>query len=129
MTGGCFDILHAGHLACLEAARDLGDCLVVLLNSDESVRALKGPGRPVQAAADRARVLRGLSCVDAVVEFDEPTPERLLAGLRPDVWVKCGDYEGTDLPESRLVRSWGGRVALLPYLSGHSTTAILAQSR
>ena len=129
MTGGCFDILHAGHVACLEAARDLGDSLVVLLNSDESVRALKGPGRPVQPAADRARVLRGLSCVDAVVEFDEPTPERLLARLRPDVWVKGGDYEGTDLPEARLVRSWGGRVALLPYLSGHSTTAILARSR
>ena len=128
-TGGCFDILHAGHVACLEAARSLGDTLVVLLNSDESVRRLKGPGRPVQSAADRARVLQGLSCVDAVVVFDEDTPERALAELRPDVWAKGGDYEGAELAESDLVRSWGGRVVLLPYLSGRSTTAILADVR
>jgi rfaE bifunctional protein nucleotidyltransferase chain/domain/rfaE bifunctional protein kinase chain/domain len=128
-TGGCFDILHAGHVSCLEAARGLGDALVVLLNSDESVRRLKGPGRPVQPAADRARVLLGLSCVDAVVVFDEDTPERALADLRPDVWAKGGDYEGADLAESGLVRTWGGRVVLLPYLSGRSTSAILADVR
>lgn len=128
-TGGCFDILHAGHVSCLEAARSLGDGLVVLLNSDESVRRLKGPGRPVQSAADRARVLQGLSCVDAVVVFDEDTPERALAELRPDVWAKGGDYEGAELAECELVRSWGGRIVLLPYLSGRSTTAILADVR
>jgi D-beta-D-heptose 7-phosphate kinase / D-beta-D-heptose 1-phosphate adenosyltransferase len=128
-TGGCFDILHAGHVSCLEAARGLGDALVVLLNSDESVRRLKGPGRPVQSAADRARVLQGLSCVDAVVVFEDDTPQRVLAMLRPDVWAKGGDYEGADLAESDLVRSWGGRVVLLPYLSGRSTTAILADVR
>jgi rfaE bifunctional protein nucleotidyltransferase chain/domain len=127
-TGGCFDILHAGHLSSLEAARRLGDALVVLLNSDESVRRLKGPGRPVQAARDRARVLLGLSCVDAVMVFGEKGPESALDRLRPDVWVKGGDYEGTDLPESGLVRSWGGRVVLIPYQTGYSTTAILADS-
>ena len=128
-TGGCFDILHAGHVSCLEAARGLGDALVVLLNSDASVRRLKGPGRPVQPAADRARVLQGLACVDAVVVFDEDTPERALDALRPDLWAKGGDYEGAELAESDLVRSWGGRVVLLPYLSGRSTTAILADVR
>jgi D-beta-D-heptose 7-phosphate kinase / D-beta-D-heptose 1-phosphate adenosyltransferase len=125
-TGGCFDILHAGHLSSLEAARALGDTLVVLLNSDASVRRLKGPTRPVQPAHDRARVLRGLACVDAVIVFDDDTPEAALADLRPDIWAKGGDYAAQDLPESALVETWGGRVVLLPYLSGRSTTAILA---
>ena len=124
-TGGCFDVLHAGHVSMLEAARALGDGLVVLLNSDASVRRLKGAGRPVHSQEDRARVLLGLSCVDAVLPFDEDDPREALRGLRPDVWAKGGDYEGTDLPEAPLVRSWGGRVVLLPYLSGRSTTAIL----
>ena len=127
-TGGCFDILHAGHVASLEAARRLGDALVVLLNSDESVRRLKGAGRPVQSSADRARVLLGLSCVDAVMIFGEQGPESALEDLRPDVWVKGGDYEGTELPEAALVRSWGGRVVLIPYEPGYSTTAILADT-
>jgi rfaE bifunctional protein nucleotidyltransferase chain/domain len=126
-TGGCFDILHAGHLSCLQAARRLGDALVVLVNSDASVRRLKGAGRPVQTAQDRARVLLGLSCVDAVAVFDEDSPSSALARLRPDIWVKGGDYEGADLPEAAQVRGWGGRVVLLPYLSGYSTTAILAE--
>ena len=124
-TGGCFDVLHAGHVSCLEAARRLGDRLVVLLNSDDSVRRLKGPGRPVQTAADRARVLRGLTCVDDVVVFDEDDPREALGRLRPDVWAKGGDYGGAPLPEADLVRSWGGRVVLLPYLDGRSTTRIL----
>ena len=128
-TGGCFDVLHAGHVATLEGARGLGDALVVLLNSDDSVRRLKGAGRPVSTAEDRARVLLGLSCVDAVVVFEEDSPEAALADLRPDVWVKGGDYEGTDLPEAPLLRSWGGRVVLLPYLSGRSTTAVLQSTR
>jgi D-beta-D-heptose 7-phosphate kinase/D-beta-D-heptose 1-phosphate adenosyltransferase len=120
-------VLHAGHVTCLDAARRLGDALVVLLNSDSSVSRLKGPGRPVQCAADRARALAGLSSVDAVVVFDEDDPQAALAGFRPDVWAKGGDYGGVELPESQLVRSWGGRVVLLPYLAGRSSSEILAR--
>ncbi|MBF5082273.1 PfkB family carbohydrate kinase [Quadrisphaera sp. INWT6] len=126
-TGGCFDVLHAGHVACLQAARRLGDALVVLLNSDGSVRRLKGPQRPVNDELDRARVLAALDCVDAVVVFDEDDPRAALADLRPDVWAKGGDYGAAELPEAPLVRSWGGRVVLLPYLDGRSTTSILAR--
>ncbi|MFD0485169.1 PfkB family carbohydrate kinase [Kineococcus sp. GCM10028916] len=126
-TGGCFDVLHAGHVACLEAARRLGDTLVVLLNSDASVRRLKGPGRPVNDQVDRARVIAALDCVDAVVVFDEDDPREALAALQPDVWAKGGDYGGAELLEAPLVRSWGGRVVLLPYLAGRSTTLTLAR--
>ncbi len=126
-TGGCFDVLHAGHVACLQAARRLGDALVVLLNSDASVRRLKGPQRPVNDEDDRARVLAALDCVDAVVVFDQDDPREALADLRPDVWAKGGDYGAAELPEAPLVRGWGGRVVLLPYLDGRSTTSILAR--
>jgi rfaE bifunctional protein nucleotidyltransferase chain/domain/rfaE bifunctional protein kinase chain/domain len=125
-TGGCFDVLHAGHLACLQAARALGDCLVVLLNSDASVRRLKGPGRPVHAAADRARLLEALSCVDAVAVFEDDDPSDTLGRLRPDVWVKAGDYADAELPEAATVEAAGGRVVLVPYVDGHSTTSILS---
>jgi D-beta-D-heptose 7-phosphate kinase / D-beta-D-heptose 1-phosphate adenosyltransferase len=124
-TGGCFDVLHAGHVSTLEAARSLGDGLVVLLNSDTSVRRLKGPSRPVHSQDDRARVLLGLTCVDAVLVFDEDDPREALRRIQPDVWAKGGDYEDADLLEAPLVRSWGGRVVLLPYLSGRSTTTVL----
>jgi rfaE bifunctional protein nucleotidyltransferase chain/domain len=124
-TGGCFDILHAGHVASLEAARSLGDCLVVCLNSDASIRRLKGPTRPVVPQEDRQRVLAALSCVDAVVIFHEDTPERVLGDLRPDVWAKGGDYAERALPESRLVASWGGQAVVLPYLDDRSTTRLL----
>jgi rfaE bifunctional protein nucleotidyltransferase chain/domain len=127
-TGGCFDVLHAGHIASLDAARQLGDALVVLLNADDSVRRLKGPGRPVVGEADRARVLGALRSVDAVVVFDEDDPRAALNLLRPDVWVKGGDYTPEQLPEAADVRGWGGRVTVLPYLSGRSTTAILQKS-
>ncbi|WP_424347313.1 PfkB family carbohydrate kinase [Kocuria sp. CH-021] len=127
-TGGCFDVLHAGHIASLDAARRLGDALVVLLNSDASVRRLKGPGRPVVGEADRARVLGALRSVDAVVLFDEDDPRAALNLLRPDVWVKGGDYTPEQLPEAVDVRGWGGRVTVLPYLSGRSTTAILQKA-
>lgn len=128
-TGGCFDVLHAGHIASLQAAAALGDALVVLLNSDDSVRRLKGAGRPVHNVADRAAVLRALSCVDAVVVFDEDDPRGALRQLRPDVWAKGGDYAEDSLPEADLVRSWGGQVVLLPYLAGRSTTSILETIR
>ena len=126
-TGGCFDLLHAGHVTVLEAARALGDCLVVCLNSDESVRRLKGADRPLVGEEDRAAVLRALACVDAVLVFDEDTPERVLARLRPDVWAKGGDYEPAELPEAGLVGSWGGRVEILPYVAGRSTTALIEE--
>lgn len=125
-TGGCFDLLHAGHVASLRTARSLGDALVVLLNSDDSVRRLKGPGRPVVGQQDRARVLNALTDVDAVLIFDEDDPRAALARLRPDVWVKGGDYVGRELPESGLIAGWGGRIVLLPTLPGRSTTALLA---
>ncbi|MET9773695.1 D-glycero-beta-D-manno-heptose 1-phosphate adenylyltransferase [Streptomyces sp. NPDC006367] len=127
-AGGCFDLLHAGHVGLLQAARRLGDCLVVCVNSDASVRRRKGDGRPVNPLADRVRVLRALACVDAVAVFDEDTPERLLADLRPDVWVKGGDYAGADLPEAALLQEWGGQAVLLPYLDGRSSTALMARA-
>ena len=125
-TGGCFDLLHAGHVATLEAARRLGDCLVVCLNDDASVRRLKGAGRPLQNAADRARVLAGLEVVDAVVTFAEDTPEGALRRLRPHIWVKGGDYSGIELPEQRVLGEWGGVAVTVPYLAGRSTTALVA---
>jgi D-beta-D-heptose 7-phosphate kinase/D-beta-D-heptose 1-phosphate adenosyltransferase len=128
-TGGCFDLLHAGHVSTLHAARALGDCLVVCINSDESVRRLKGPGRPVVRQDDRVRVVGAVSGVDAVMVFDEDTPERLLADLRPDVWVKGGDYAGVAVAESALLRTWGGQAVLVPYLDGRSTTELISQIR
>ncbi|MGM7421532.1 PfkB family carbohydrate kinase [Cellulosimicrobium sp. CpK407] len=127
-TGGCFDILHAGHVATLEAAARLGDHLVVLLNGDASVRRLKGPQRPVVGQADRARVLAALDCVSAVVVFDEDDPRSALDRLRPDVWAKGGDYAEDALPEAEVVRRHGGRVVVLPYVDGRSTTSILERS-
>lgn len=128
-TGGCFDLLHAGHVQCLRTARAAGDCLIVCLNSDASVRRLKGPGRPLNSEADRAAILESLGCVDAVAVFDEPTPEMTLRRLRPDVWVKGGDYAAEELPEAPLVRGWGGRVLTVPYLSGRSTTGLVRSAR
>jgi rfaE bifunctional protein nucleotidyltransferase chain/domain len=124
-TGGCFDLLHAGHVATLRAARQLGDLLVVCLNSDESVRRLKGPTRPLVPAADRARVLEALECVDAVVVFDEDTPAEVLRRIRPDVWAKGGDYAGAEVPEAAVLESWGGQAVVLPYLRGHSTSEMV----
>jgi len=130
-SGGCFDLLHAGHVATLEAARRFGDCLVVCVNSDASVARIKGPERPLVPQADRVRVLRALSCVDDVIVFDESTPDSVLSWLRPDIWVKGGDYgDGTtgrvDLPEAELVRRWGGQTVIVPYLAGRSTSGMIA---
>ncbi|HYY22162.1 MAG TPA: PfkB family carbohydrate kinase, partial [Thermoleophilaceae bacterium] len=126
-TGGCFDLLHAGHVHTLERARGLGDCLVVLMNSDASVRRLKGPGRPLVPQHDRAAVLSALACVDAVTIFSEDTPERALRELRPDVFAKGGDYTGVELPEAGALREWGARVAVLPYLPGRSTSRLIEE--
>jgi D-beta-D-heptose 7-phosphate kinase/D-beta-D-heptose 1-phosphate adenosyltransferase len=123
-TGGCFDLLHAGHARTLRAARALGDCLVVCLNSDASVRRLKGADRPITGQHERAELLAALDCVDAVVVFDEDGPQQVLSQLRPDIWVKGGDYTPDRLPETPLVRSWGGTVVVTPYLEGRSSTRI-----
>ncbi|HEY7224184.1 MAG TPA: D-glycero-beta-D-manno-heptose 1-phosphate adenylyltransferase [Micromonosporaceae bacterium] len=128
LTNGCFDVVHAGHVQCLAQARDLGDRLIVGLNSDESVRALKGPGRPVNPAGDRARVLAALSSVDYVSVFGELTPQRLIRLVRPDVYVKGGDY-GKGVPERDLVAALGGRVEVLDLVPGRSTTGLLERVR
>jgi rfaE bifunctional protein nucleotidyltransferase chain/domain len=128
-TSGCFDLLHAGHVTMLDSARQLGDHLVVLVNSDRSVRRLKGPERPVVPLADRLRVLEGLGCVDAAVVLDDDEPSRAVAALRPDVWAKGGDYTWADMPEAAVVSAYGGRVVTLPYLPGRSTTGLFSQVR
>ena len=128
-TGGCFDLLHAGHVSLLRRARALGDALIVCLNSDASVRRLKGPTRPVVPERDRVEVVSALACVDAVTVFDEDTPERVVERLRPHVWVKGGDYAGRPLPEAEAVRRAGGEVVILPTLPGYSTTRLIAAAR
>jgi rfaE bifunctional protein nucleotidyltransferase chain/domain len=125
-TGGCFDLLHAGHVSLLQAARSLGDCLIVCLNSDASVRGLKGDGRPLNHEADRVAMLSALDCVDAIAVFGEDTPCATLDRIRPDIWVKGGDYDGRDLPEAELLKTWGGMAVTVPYLSGRSTTRLQA---
>ncbi len=128
-TGGCFDLLHAGHVSLLRQARALGDALIVCVNSDESVRRLKGRGRPVVSERDRVEVLRALECVDAVAVFDDDTPCALIEHLRPDVWVKGGDYTGREMPETEAVRRAGGEVVILPSVPGHSTTGLIAAAQ
>jgi D-beta-D-heptose 7-phosphate kinase/D-beta-D-heptose 1-phosphate adenosyltransferase len=128
-TNGCFDILHRGHITYLSRAKTLGDVLVVGLNSDASVGRLKGPGRPVNALDDRAHVLAALSCVDLVVPFAEDTPVELLRAVRPDVFVKGGDYTREMLPEAPVVEALGGTVHLLPYVEDRSTTGIIERIR
>jgi D-beta-D-heptose 7-phosphate kinase/D-beta-D-heptose 1-phosphate adenosyltransferase len=128
-TGGCFDLLHAGHVRMLESARALGDCLVVCLNSDASVRRLKGPDRPLVAEDDRAAVLAGLGCVDAVAVFDEDDPCAVLCELRPHLWAKGGDYAVADLPEAEVLDDWGGRAVIVPYVAGRSTTRLIEVAR
>ena len=125
-TNGVFDLLHSGHVDYLCRARDLGDLLIVGVNSDESVRRLgKGPERPINAQADRMLVLAGLGCVDFVVGFGEDTPARTLEILQPGIHCKGGDYRPEDLPEGAVVRSYGGEIAILPFVTGYSTTAMV----
>ncbi|MEO6835091.1 MAG: adenylyltransferase/cytidyltransferase family protein [Candidatus Tumulicola sp.] len=126
-TNGCFDVLHAGHVEYLAWARAQGDALVVGLNDDESVRGLKGDGRPIVPFAQRAEVLLGLRSVDVVVGFGQPTPEVLLERIRPDVHVKSDQYRADELPERTVVLAHGGRIALAPHVAGRSTTDTIAR--
>jgi rfaE bifunctional protein nucleotidyltransferase chain/domain len=126
-TNGVFDLLHAGHVDYLAWARSQGDALIVGLNHDESVRRLKGPARPLVPFAARAQVLRALRSVDAVVGFEEATPEVLLDRIRPDVHVKSNQYREDDLPERTVVLQHGGRIALAPHLAGTSTTDLIGR--
>ncbi len=137
-TNGCFDLIHLGHVRYLQEARTRGDFLVLGLNSDASTRRLKGPGRPYVPELERAEILAALSCIDYVTIFDEPTASPLVALLQPVIYIKGGDYasntqDGTPdlsrLPEARVVQEYGGSVQLIPYLPGHSTTALIAKIR
>ncbi|OGW81306.1 MAG: hypothetical protein A3G33_00800 [Omnitrophica bacterium RIFCSPLOWO2_12_FULL_44_17] len=124
-TNGCFDILHAGHVMYLEQARRSGDILVLGLNSDESVRIIKGPGRPVNCEKDRAQVLAALSCIDYIVIFDEPTPLKVILALRPNILVKGSDWKVSEIAGAKDVLNWGGKVKRISLLKGRSTTRIL----
>ena len=124
-TNGCFDILHAGHVRYLEEAHALGDCLVLGLNTDASVRRLKGETRPVNTELDRAAVTGALAAVDYVVLFDEPTADTLIEKVRPAVYVKGGDYTRETLPEARVVEKYGGEVHFIDLVPGRSTTKII----
>ncbi len=126
-TNGCFDLLHPGHVSYLEAARGLGDALIVAVNSDRSVQALKGQGRPIAPEQDRARLLAALACVDYVTIFDDDTAARLLSALRPDTYVKGGDYAHDAPVEAPVVQAYGGRVHILPLAAGYSTTDLVAR--
>ncbi|MEN9938785.1 MAG: Bifunctional protein HldE [Chloroflexota bacterium] len=128
-TNGCFDIIHRGHVTSLNHAKALGDVLVVGMNTDGSVSRRKGPKRPINTLEERVHVMAALSCVDAVVAFDEDTPEELLHVVRPDVFVKGGDYTRETLPEARVVEAYGGEVHILPYLEDRSTTGIIERIR
>jgi rfaE bifunctional protein nucleotidyltransferase chain/domain len=128
-TNGCFDLLHPGHIQLLEAARAMGDALVVGLNSDESVRTLKGAGRPVIPEQERAEILANFECVDAVVVFDELTPQKTVGALLPDILVKGGDWPGNQIVGRDEVEAAGGKVALIDVVEGYSTTEILRKIR
>lgn len=124
-TNGCFDILHAGHVEYLSTAKSFGDVLIVGLNNDDSVKRLKGSSRPINCQEDRAKVLLGLKAVDHVIFFGEDTAENLIAEVKPDVYVKGGDYTLQTLPEAKIVQQHGGRVEFVNLLAGRSTTNIV----
>ena len=124
-TNGCFDIIHAGHVRYLTAAKNFGDVLIVGLNTDKSVRKLKGESRPINNQADRAEVLLGLKAIDHVIFFGEETAEDLISEVKPDIYVKGGDYTLETLPEAKIVQSYGGRVELVNLVAGKSTTNVI----
>lgn len=127
-TNGCFDIIHFGHVQYLSEAKRRGDVLVVGLNSDASVKTIKGKGRPINNERDRAGVLSSLSFVDYVTIFEESTPYRLIKILKPDILVKGGDWKAEDIVGSDFVKSYGGKVARIPFVKGYSTTSILEKA-
>jgi len=129
MTNGCFDLLHAGHVRLLRAARELGDALVVAVNDDLSVQSCKGDGRPLVPAAARVELVAALACVDYVTVFSGPTAEAAVELVRPDIYVKGGDYAGQPLPEARIVEGYGGSVLVLPLQPGFSTSALIESAR
>jgi rfaE bifunctional protein nucleotidyltransferase chain/domain len=124
-TNGCFDILHRGHVHTLREARALGDLLIVALNSDRSVKAIKGPQRPILSEIDRIELIGAMEMVDYVVLFDEPDPYKLIAAIKPDVLAKGGDWSADKMIGADVVEQAGGRVALIPYLKGFSTSGII----
>ena len=126
-TNGCFDLLHPGHVRYLQQARALGDVLIVALNSDRSVRELKGLARPILQAAERAEVIAALACVDYVMIFDDPTPQRVIATLLPDVLVKGGDWSIENIVGREEVAAVGGQVLSLPFVDGLSTSDVIAR--
>jgi D-beta-D-heptose 7-phosphate kinase / D-beta-D-heptose 1-phosphate adenosyltransferase len=128
-TNGCFDLLHAGHIETLQKSKSFGDILVVAINSDASVKKLKGPSRPLQSENDRAQIMAALSCVDYVTLFSEETPRELIVALRPDVLVKGGDYKVETIAGAKDVLGWGGRVELIPLVSGRSTTSLVDRAK
>lgn len=128
-TNGCFDLLHRGHLHLLRQAKALGDLLVVAVNSDASVRSIKGPTRPILSEIDRLELIASMEMVNYVLLFDEPDPYKIISVLRPDILVKGGDWPAEEVIGRDLVQDNGGRVVLVPYLQGFSTTEIIAKIR
>jgi D-beta-D-heptose 7-phosphate kinase/D-beta-D-heptose 1-phosphate adenosyltransferase len=124
-TNGCFDLLHVGHIRYLEKAKELGDILIVGVNSDRSVQMIKGPKRPILPEEERAEVLSGLGCIDYITLFDEPTPLELIAQLQPHVLVKGGDWTKETTVGKEMVESSGGKVVILPFVEGHSTSSLI----
>lgn len=128
-TNGCFDILHLGHVKYLEEARKLGDVLVIAVNADSSVQKLKGKDRPLNKENSRTHILAALECVDYVCIFSEDTPEKFLSLLKPDIHVKGGDYKPEDLPEKKVVESYGGKIQVLSHIAGFSTTSLIEKMK
>jgi D-beta-D-heptose 7-phosphate kinase / D-beta-D-heptose 1-phosphate adenosyltransferase len=128
-TNGCFDIIHRGHITYLNQAKAFGDVLIVGVNSDESVQRLKGPNRPINTLEDRVQVLSALSCVDHIVAFHQDTPHELIRVVKPDIFVKGGDYTRETLPEASLVEEQGGELRILPYVKHQSTTGVIERIR
>ncbi|RKY83134.1 D-glycero-beta-D-manno-heptose 1-phosphate adenylyltransferase [candidate division KSB1 bacterium] len=124
-TNGCFDLLHVGHIRYLQKAKKLGDILIVAINSDDSVKKIKGKSRPIIPAEERSEVIAALECVDYVVIFHETLPNRVIETLKPDIHVKGGDYSVNELPEAKIVKSYGGKVIILDKIEGHSTSEII----
>ncbi len=124
-TNGCFDILHVGHVRYLKKAKALGDILIVAVNSDKSTRELKGPSRPINSQNDRMEILSSLTCVDYVILFDKISPVDLLLEIKPDIYAKGGDYTIESLPEAKAILSYGGKVELIDFVDGKSTTNLI----